>query len=71
MTRPFWLAALVSVFAAGGDRIRAAAKPKTFVRKDVSTLTAPEIEALKKGIQVMKDRDPNDPTPEETKRRLR
>jgi hypothetical protein len=65
MSRPLrklvWLTALASALAAAGNAF-AQPNQKTFARKDVSTLTATEIEALKKGIQVMKDRDPDDPT---------
>lgn len=35
---------------------------KTHVRKDVSVLSEPEIDALKKGVQTMKNRNANDPT---------
>src|SRR5207244_6774722 len=65
-TRPngnfFWAIVLVPLLVPTASILAQPPNQKTYVRKDVSALTPGEIDSLRKGVQVMKERDPKDPT---------
>jgi tyrosinase len=69
MTSSFVLAlvaiCLLPVVVSAQTRYEAKGKPpvlKVHMRKNIATLTPPQLAALRKGIQVMQSRKPNDPT---------